>query len=414
MGKPLTNIFQLMTALAKATSGETISLSPGIYVIPSALEIADGVALEGPGKMLLDSEGRPKRLVGGARLVAGAGVSSGTDLVTLGDGARVSGISVEDFPGREGNLIAIGSRGPNDSISALIEECLLDNPNQAAMRRGGPIGRGLLVLSRNPFGSDPPHVGSRVSATMRRTIIRSPNEGCGVFAVNFAPQAWTSVRLERNVIGGGLDSVGGVSRPDRVTGSFMIITSDRNIYRSDGGVDRKNRARSGIGWSLRGGSNAPSPLFASVSTDNNCLVMISTGDRIVDCLVGVHASGGWRPLDQPNPGPPVGPVPGPVNKNRAMLSFTDTVFRCGATDVALFGAESDVEGGPGFDPGDDNFLSVTLQGVKPSGIRSNYYADAANYDGASLPPAAASSGNRLEISGPMTLVPGPPATTIKI
>ena len=76
------------------------------------------------------------------------------------------------------------------------------------------------------------------------------------------------------MVGGGLNSAGGVGRPDAVTGASVIIQSRRNLYRSDSPVP------TAIGWTLFGGADAPSPIFVSQASTFNSLQIHSIDDTI--------------------------------------------------------------------------------------------------------------------------------------
>jgi hypothetical protein len=332
-----------------------------------------------------------------ARLRADPGLDG--DIVRLEHAACLKGMIVEDIPSRKkaGNLIAVTSREPSDWITAVVEECELHNPNPSNIGFEGPTGRSVVVFTRNPGRGSPPPPDSaaNLSLVMRRSIVHGPAGATGVFAANFADRARITVSLSRNVIGGGLDMVGGVSRPDLVSYSEIIVHSDSNLYRCDQPADP------GIGWRLEGASNPPSAALPAVSGSNHdTLVMDSTGDRVEGFDIGLYAVGGSRAVD----------VSGTVNDNRTQLTLTATQFASISADVVLIAAEAGVPsaGTSLTAPGDNNRLQLTLQDVKASGVRSgNVYADASARGGGALPFGATGSGNLLEIFGPIPFQPGP-------
>src|SRR5262249_49407819 len=123
------------------------------------------------------------------------------DFITLGDGASVRNLMIEDLEGRPGNVVAISTRSSGDSIAASIDLCEILNPNPSSGSPQGPRGRAVLLVTRNlNLGAGPPpHDDSSLSLAMTRSLIRSPNGGTGVFAVNFASRSRIEVRLDSNV-----------------------------------------------------------------------------------------------------------------------------------------------------------------------------------------------------------------------
>src|SRR5262249_9161530 len=137
------------------------------------------------------------------------------DFISLGNNTSIRSLVIEDCPGRSGNVIAVLSRSAGDTIAASIDRCEILNPNPISVSPQGPRGRAVLLVSRNlNLGADPsPHDNASLSLTMTRSLIRSPSGGTGVFAVNFASRSCIDVRLDSNVIGGGLDVTAAASRP---------------------------------------------------------------------------------------------------------------------------------------------------------------------------------------------------------
>ena len=190
--------------------------------------------------------------------------------------------------GTGGNLVAAYSRAAGDFISAAVTECEIINPNPAGIVPAGPTGAGLVALTRNlNFGADPPaHEGAVVRVEMRRSIVRCPGGGTGVFAINFAAHGEIGLVLQRNLIGGQLILNGGVSRPDAVTGASISVDSQRNVYEDQSGFPDT------LGWNLLGGSG--SPAFPSEASTSNRLEMSSHDDTVRGFDVGVAATAGQR------------------------------------------------------------------------------------------------------------------------
>lgn len=406
----VSNAAQLQAALVPSSKGATIKVAAGTYAVGTPLVVPEKARLEGAGGMTIDAMGLPTGVPKGAgsRLVAASALQG--DILTLKNGAEVAGLVVEDVAGRNGNLIAVTSMNSKEDISATIEDCELVNPNPSAATLAGPMGRGLLVVTRNPpdRSPEPGHDRIRLAVEMRRSLIRSPANGSGIFAVNFAAVAEIELRLAGNVIGGGLDTAGGVSRGRPTYHSRTAIISHRNVYRSDG------KAAAGIGLFLHGGTTPPAPVasLAAAFTTDNSLSLKSKRDRIEGFATAVYAAAAWRPFSSS----------GPVSRSHVDLDFEDLLLTSGAADLHLVGAESGVGvsatgASPEFTPGDDNRLSVTMKNVTGSGPRSNFYANAVLFSGGAIPAALAGTGNRLEILNDIRtfaasnkLQPAPPVT----
>jgi len=240
----------------------------------------------------------------------------------------------------------------------------------------GPTGRGLVVVTRNPnLGQDPPpHEGSTLQVKMDRSIVRSTAGAIGVFAINFASQSEIGLDLHGNVIGGGLSAIGGVGRPNAVTGSTVSVQSHRNLYRSDSAVPSDD------GWFFLGGADAPSPAFVSEASTFNTLRMRSRDDSIEGFATGILASGGWR----------FGPLSAPVSSNVVDLGLRGLRMQTTVSDLAMFGAYSLVD----VAAGDDNTLTARVRQTIGSGPRINQYADSVTPSGNDL-----GSGNALEFQG---------------
>lgn len=392
MGIKVSTVAQLHAALVPSSKGSTIQVAAGVYPIATPLVVPEKARLEGAGGMAIDASGLPTGVPSGSgsRLVALPALQG--DILTLKNGAELAGLVVEDVAGRAGNLVAVTSMDSKEDISATIEDCELINPNPSSARPEGPIGRGLLVVSRNPPDRSPrpPHDKIRLSVEMRRSLLRSPANGSGIFAINFAAVAAIELRLTGNVIGGGLDASGGTSRGRPTFNSETAIVSTGNVYRSDGG------AAAGVGLSLHGATAPPVPLpaLAAAFTTANSLTLKSKRDRVQGFETAVYAAAAWRPFASS----------GPVGDNRADLDFEDLTLASLATDVYLVGAESGVGVSPtgttpAFTPGDDNRLTVAMRNVAGSGPRTNFYANSALFSGGAIPATLAGAGNRLEMKG---------------
>lgn len=383
--------------------GYTFHIPAGDHILSKPMVVPEGYSIEGVGVMAFDTGGLPLGFDEQPKTRLLAFRSLKGDMLTLRDGARIAGLQIEDHPRRKGNLVVISSTKPGDSVAATIEECELINPNPSGVdKETGPIGRSVLAITRNLMrGLAPaPDEGSAISVTMRRSCIRAPKGGTGVFATNFAARSQVTVRLRDNVIGGGLDAQGGVSRTDTVVDSMTTILSEHNRYREDSTLP------GGIGWSLHGGTNPPPSDFevGGITTNDNQLLVDSTGDEIVGFTVGVHAAAAWRPYVKT----------GTTSRNRLRLTLGSTSFACVKADVQFIGAKS---GGPpqtppapgSFTAGDDNRLVVMIQGGTASGLRANVYADTALLGG-TLAAKDKGTGNRLLIGGTAPFNPSPPAT----
>jgi len=305
------------------------------------------------------------------------------DMLTLGNGASIRGLSVEDLPTRLGNNIVIGSRAPGDRVSADVHECemIVTGPSGAGF--DGPVRRGLLVWTRNLLsgGNPPPEVDSTISVRLTSSIIRSPGRGSGVFAINFASGGKVSVHMSGNVIGGGLDAHGGVSREDSVQGSSTEIFSHRNLYRSDA-------AGTALGMQITGASGNPSGAAVPASISNS-LSLHSIDDRIEGFVTGILAVGGRR----------YAAAAGPVNGNTLDLKLEGTQITATNWALRLFGAKTEA-GSASVAAGDDNILNALLRGVTTTSPLPNQFADT-GAPGTAGPgdPALAGIGNSLEFIG---------------
>src|SRR5262249_32262803 len=155
-----------------------IVVRAGEYALGQALTVPDRAKLVGEGVMTFDASGLPAGFEASGRTHLQATTALAGDLLTLGDGATLRGLAIEDVEGRAvaGNPVAVVSRSAGDYVSARVEECEIINPNPAGVAPQGPTGRGLVVVTRNPnLGFDPPpHEGAVLSVEMTDSIVRSP------------------------------------------------------------------------------------------------------------------------------------------------------------------------------------------------------------------------------------------------
>ena len=369
----VTTVAELEAALTPANAGKRILVRAGEYEISQALTVPEDATLVGEGDMTFDDAGLPAGFAPYGRTVLRSTATLVGDVLTLGDGARLRGLVIEDAAGRQGNPVVVSSRAAGDFVSAELVECEIVNPNPSAIVPEGSIGRALKVITLNPnLGLDPPpHDGAVLEVRMARSIIRSPGAGIGVFAISFASHTEIRLDLQRNVIGGGLNLSGGVSRPDAVTGASLNVRSRRNLYRSDS-VDATP-----TGWSLIGGTTAPIPGLVSGASTFNTLQMDSRNDTIDGFQTGILAMGGLR----------TGPLPDPSSSNRVDMDLHDVRLQTTTSDLVLFGAQSFVDG---VSPGDGNTVRLALKKSTGSGPRANVYVNSSMDLGAD---------NRLEVVG---------------
>jgi hypothetical protein len=307
-------------------------------------------------------------------IAAIAGVTG--DFVTLGHGASLQGLVIQDLVRSAltgGSVVVVSSRNPGDSVSAQVAECEIINPNPVTgPGLTGPVGRGLMAITRNGVGGAAPHEQSLVSVHLTQSIIRSPGGGDGIFAINLASASHIELHLRQNVLGR-LGANGGVSRQDSTVGATTLIQSTGNLYRAD------TTAPTSIGWQLNGGSDAAmlAPLIAG-ETLNNKLSIHSVDDRIEGFGRTISACGGQRLSAQA----------GAISSNETELILEGTILRTllGSTtsDFQLVGAKN-LAG-----IADGNELRVTMHHVTGSGSRANTYGEMTGNLG---------NGNRLIITG---------------
>jgi hypothetical protein len=363
----VTTAAELVAALSADPGDLTIFVQRGTYLLDHAITVPDGTSLIGEGTMLYEGEGLPTGFVPETRTVIVATAAVTGHFVTLGDGASLQGLVIQDVvrPALTGgSVVVVSSRHPSDSVSAQLAECEIINPNPVTGPGvDGPVGRGLLVMTRDRLQAHDgvAHEQSRVSVHLTHSIIRSPGGGDSIIAFNFASGSHVDLRLRQNVLGGRFGGNGGISRPESIG----------NLYRAD-------TATAATGWQLQGGGDAPmiAPLIAE-ETLNNKLWMHSVDDRIEGFGRAIGAAGGVR----------MSASAGAVSSNELDLILEGTRLLSTTLDVGFNAARSAVLTMP---VGDGNQLRVTMHNVVGSGPRANVYSDATPNLGI---------GNRLVITG---------------
>jgi hypothetical protein len=402
----VTNAAELVAALVPGNAGRSILMRSGTYNVTQPLFVPDGATLTGEGEMLLDGAGLPTGFALGTRTTIAMTANVSGDVLTLGNGASVRDVAVDDLPGRVGSVIAVDSRSAADSVSATITEVEITNPNAHLIVLTGPSGCGVTVLTQNP------HTGAVVSATMTRSLIHSPSTGtgCGVFAFNFAPLASISVDLRNNVIGGGMIANGGVSRAVPAHDSKTVVQSRGNLYRDD---SPSACVSNHLAWNLAGGSGIPAPVPIG-ETARNTLRVHSQDDRIDGFARGIIASAGRRFFALP--------IAGPVTDNTLdleLIGTTISTLSCGgASFVSDFRLAGALVTNASVAPGNGNVLRAVFRGVTGGGTRSNTYADVLGPTGP-LPSSLQGTGNLLQFAGNQqsfaqtnaNIDPAPPATS---
>jgi hypothetical protein len=374
--QPIRSADDLIAALSGATAGDTIHLLGQEYQVGVPLLIRNGVTLRGVGVMQV-VDGLPVGFQGTTTKITAKANLEG-NLLTLGNGSKVEKLVLqnasqahEDGEGRGGNLVAVGSRGRTDIVLATIQECELINKIKSDVGTDGPVGGAVLVYTRNPQKPAPPdpapHENADVILALTRSIIRTPKDGKALVAMNFASRGEVIVNLTHNDIGGPLDVIGGLSRPDAVGHATTTIHSNRNRYSVQGASDV-------AAWQITGGSS--SPFGGNANTDSNSAIVDSNDDQIVNFLVGISAVGGRRLPDG-----------GTCSHNRAELTLTrmELATKPSGTDFMFVGAQS----GGLLPAGDGNTVKVDVRQTTGSGPRENLYANS----------MGGGTGNRLDFVG---------------
>jgi hypothetical protein len=173
--------------------------------------------------------------------------------------------------------------------------------------------------------------------------------------MNFASHGKVTVNLTKNEIGGPLDIIGGLSRPDAVVGATTTITSHGNHY------SPQPAASDVEAWQITGGSS--SPLGGNANTDSNSASIRSKDDQIENFGIGIRAIGGRRL-----------PGGGTCSHNKARLELLHMTLATNGTDAADFdftGAQSLVAS----EAGNANIVHILVQKTTGSGRRDNRYAN---------------------------------------
>jgi hypothetical protein len=202
---------------------------------------------------------------------------------------------------------------------------------------------------------------------MTQSRALAPIGGQAVFAMNFAARGNVNVELVKNVLGGPLDVIGGLSRPDAVVEATTAITSKGNLYTQPGD--------DGPAWQIIGGSPPP---FPGTGASSNTATADSSGDRIEDFQVGILAIGGRR----------FSTDGGTCSHNEVRLKLDHLRLQTQGSDAADFLFAGALSGGL-FSAGDENTMRVSVVQTTGSGPRKNIYVDSAGFG----------SGNRLLFQG---------------
>src|SRR5688572_15484536 len=171
--------------------------------------------------------------------------------------------------------------------------------------------------------------------------------------MNFASRGKVTIRLSKNDIGGPLDVIGGLSRPDAVIGATTRIISHGNHYSLPPATDGREA------WQIVGGSS--SPFGGGAKTDSNSAGIQSKDDQIENFPVGIVTVGGRRL-----------PGGGTCSHNKARLELLHVTLATYGTDAADFefmGALSFVAS----EAGNANIVHVLVQKTTGSGPRANVY-----------------------------------------
>jgi hypothetical protein len=323
--------------------------------------VPERASLEGAGDMLggdVPTGFEPRTET---KIVAVAGFEG--DLLRLRDRASMRGVLIEDLAGRRGNVIGVVSHGPGTSVSASIVDCEIVNPNGAGGLPDGPSGGGIVALTRNLPGADPPqpHEDASVEVELRRSIVRAL-AGRALFAMNFASGGQVQVRLEENRIEGSLDVIGGVSRPDAVLQAMVVIESRDNLYALP-----STPVHAWPAWLVVGGSSPPFPCTAATSA--NAARLASRDDRIEGAGTLIAAIGGRRHSS----------AHGLSSDNSLDLRLQGLTLKTNSAKDADFqfcAAQALVTPGNDFPPGDRNKLRVMIRDSNGSAPprRANRYS----------------------------------------
>jgi serine/threonine protein kinase len=397
---------ELVAALVPANAGRRIHLRSGTYDIDRPLIVPDGMSIEGESVMQFAPDGHATGFADTPRTTLRMTGNVGGDVLTLGNNVTVRNLEIVDVNGRSGNVVAVNSRHPADTVSATILESVIVNPNPLGIGAGGPLGRGLTVISRNTnLGAAPsPDEKAMLAARVLRSVIRSPAGGGGWFIYNFAANSRISFEISHSLVGGSDEANGGVSRTDAVHDSEVRVRSQNNVYRNEW---TDACASPLLGWNLTGGSGAPIPLQLP-ETNRNRLVLQSRDDRIEGFTTGILATGSRRFFGAPlNAGSNYNhidlqligtSISTPLCSSREQVGNTSGipfVRTAAVADLQLFGAAVERSA---IDAGIGNTVRVELRGVTGSGTRFNKFMNVGSSRGL-LASKLRGQGNVLEIVG---------------
>jgi hypothetical protein len=218
------------------------------------------------------------------------------------------------------------------------------------------------------MGADPPvHKDAVVIVRMARSRVSAAGGGRALFAMNFAARGVVRVELVENVIGGSLDIVGGLARPDVVVDATTAISSRQNLYAQE--------ERDLPAWQIVGGGSAPS---GGAGASSNSARVDSTGDRIERFRVGIVGFGGRR----------FSTKDGPSSANKVELDLRKLRLQTREPEAADFVFAGALSTGL-FSAGDANIVTVLVRQTRGSGRRENLYADSVGFG----------TGNRLTFRG---------------
>ena len=396
----------LIAALIPANSGRRIQLRAGTYEIDRTLTVPDGMTIEGAGVMQFGDDGLPTGFDEATRTTIRMTRAAAGDMLSLGDGVTLRGLEIADLGGRTGNVVAVVSRRPADSLSVTIEETVILNPNLFSIGASGALGRALFITTRNPnLGGDPlPDSASAITVRMVRSLVRAPAGGGGFFAYNFAASSTITLRIAKSVIGGSNEAAGGVSRPDAVHDSRVLVESEGVVYQNEWADPCAAPLN---GWNLTGGAATPVPIEGAAIARRNQLVVRSVDDRLTGFTSAIRATASRRFFPDPiNLAPEDNGIilqlsgttietPECESVGRATDGGVATERRDPVRDLLLIGAWVPNDA---LMAGTGNTLRAEFTGVTASGTSTNQYMDAGTSTGALRAPLAG-TGNRLVIAG---------------
>src|SRR5262245_62736344 len=122
----VTTAAELQSALSPANAGARILVRAGVYDVSQALTVPDRATLVGEGVMSFDESGLPTGFEPSGRTLVRATAGLVGNFLTLGDGATVRDLVIENVVGT-GHTVAVVSRAAGDFVSARIEECEIIN-----------------------------------------------------------------------------------------------------------------------------------------------------------------------------------------------------------------------------------------------------------------------------------------------